>query len=376
MLSNSSVHRLRVAAHELHKAAIQPKPLERWAGSVASLLDADIADLTVFAPSGIAVENGSTNSVKPDESREYLDHYQFINPLMRFWENVPPGKVVPLDGCLADAALRETEFYSRYGRYLDGENSVCMLLGIRTAKVLVHACRDGHHSAAAIDKTLLEGLRDDLLLSFEIAGTFAQANNMVGNVIRSLDQKGVGVAILAEDGGIEACNGSMTDLLSEGVVLRTERGRLVPGGGVHLPDLQALVQRARKKGQGGSIPFGMPPSEGTASRRHRGNVIAFPAPVAFDWEGVEQNKVVLLVTDSSRPKTALMERLRADYGLTCSEARVVCMLLDGKTSLHIASDLNVQPNSVRAHLKAVYAKTGTHSQVELLNLIRFIGDAC
>jgi len=36
----------------------------------------------------------------------------------------------------------------------------------------------------------------------------------------------------------------------------------------------------------------------------------------------------------------------------------------------IAAELAVQANSVRAHLKAIFSKTGTHSQVELLSFLQ------
>jgi DNA-binding CsgD family transcriptional regulator len=102
--------------------------------------------------------------------------------------------------------------------------------------------------------------------------------------------------------------------------------------------------------------------------------VAYPAPIAYDWEGYHENKIVLLVMDNYRPKELLTEKLRKSYSLTKAESRVAGLLLDGKTSRHIATELNVQSNSVRAHLKAIYAKTGTHSQVELLNLLQSEGE--
>jgi len=186
----------------------------------------------------------------------------------------------------------------------------------------------------------------------------------VGNVIRSLDQRGIGMAILSEDSRIENCNGSMDELLREGSALRMEQGRLTSGASVCPPELSSLVHRTRKSGATGRLSY-----EDSAGKR-RGSIVAYPVPTAFDWEGVSENKVILVVTDSSRTKGSLPEKLRKNYGLTRAESRVAGMLLDGKTSNCIAAELAVQANSVRAHLKAIFSKTGTHSQVELLSFLQ------
>lgn len=355
--------RLRDVTLELYRAALQPEPLENWSRSIANLLDTQIAGLTVLAPSGLAVESGSVGS-NLEAWKDYLEKYQYINPLRSFWQTAPAGEVFRIDGTLIDDKFRNTEFYSRYCEHLDLGGGVCMLLGIRTAKVLVHASQPRKPQLGPIEQELLAYLRDDLLLCFEIAGTLMLATNTAANIIRSLDQKGIGVALLTEDGRIEHANGSMNEMLHAGSVLRMDQGKLAPGSEIRLPELSGMVNRTKKSGVSGRLFYG------DASTDRCGSIIAYPAPMAYDWEGPHENKVVLLVTDSSRPKGLLADRLRKTYGLTQAETGVAGMLLDGKTSRHMATELHLQINSVRAHLKAIYAKTGTHSQVELLKLLQ------
>ncbi len=354
---------LRKVAFQLYRAATQPKPLDNWARLISDLLDTQSAGLTVLGPSGLAIENGSTEA-GAEASKEYLEVYQHINPLRKFWQTAVQGQVIRLDDNLIDDEFKQTAFYARYGDYFDKGDGICMLLGIRTAKVLVHASQPRRPRTGRINADLLASLREDLLLSFEIAGTFTHASNMAGNIIRSLDQKGIAVALLSEDDRVESTNSSMEDLLKAGSVLRLEAGRLASGSSMRLSELQDLVRRTRKSGTPGRLFYHDP------SGKRRGSVIAHPAPVSFDWEGVNDSKIVLLVTDSSRPKELLAEKLGKNYGFTKAETRVANLLLDGRTSRQIAAELKVQTNSVRAHLKASYAKTGTHSQVELLNLLQ------
>jgi DNA-binding CsgD family transcriptional regulator len=85
--------------------------------------------------------------------------------------------------------------------------------------------------------------------------------------------------------------------------------------------------------------------------------------------------------DAHRPHIALLilareqlpkvdERmLRELFGLTPAEARVVQALRDFGAPKQAALQMSVSVHTVRAQLKSILAKTGTHSQVELARLI-------
>jgi len=64
------------------------------------------------------------------------------------------------------------------------------------------------------------------------------------------------------------------------------------------------------------------------------------------------------------------EILQALFDLSPAEARVAAMIAEGHSVKLIAENLSVQPNTVRAQLKAVFAKTGTGRQGELVSLLR------
>ena len=87
-------------------------------------------------------------------------------------------------------------------------------------------------------------------------------------------------------------------------------------------------------------------------------------------EAPEPGKILVLISETARSRAGLSDKLARQLGLTPVESRVAGLLQSGKTSRIIAEELVIQPNTVRAHLKAIFAKTGTHSQVELLNFLR------
>jgi DNA-binding CsgD family transcriptional regulator len=63
------------------------------------------------------------------------------------------------------------------------------------------------------------------------------------------------------------------------------------------------------------------------------------------------------------------EVLSAVLGLTRAESRLASLMAAGLSPQQAARELQVSPSTVRNQLKAVFAKTGTHRQSELVTLI-------
>ena len=64
------------------------------------------------------------------------------------------------------------------------------------------------------------------------------------------------------------------------------------------------------------------------------------------------------------------EAMAADAGLSAREQEVFLALARGWTAQEIAESKSLSVNTVRAHIRAIYAKTGVHSGKELRDLIR------
>jgi DNA-binding CsgD family transcriptional regulator len=70
------------------------------------------------------------------------------------------------------------------------------------------------------------------------------------------------------------------------------------------------------------------------------------------------------------PKAALPAKvLEALFDLTPAAARVAALIASGNTIPEAATTLSIKTDTVRVHLKAVYAKTGVHRQAELARLL-------
>ena len=62
-------------------------------------------------------------------------------------------------------------------------------------------------------------------------------------------------------------------------------------------------------------------------------------------------------------------KLRQIYGLTPAEERLARLIVQGLRLHEAEAALGIRHSTARTHMKRIYAKTGTHRQVELVRLL-------
>ncbi|WP_156839603.1 helix-turn-helix transcriptional regulator [Novosphingobium aquimarinum] len=78
---------------------------------------------------------------------------------------------------------------------------------------------------------------------------------------------------------------------------------------------------------------------------------------------------VLFLTDPTDTPPIAAEALRDLLGLTPGEAEVAARLADGLSLAEVADRLGISPNTVRAHLRSIFGKTGVKRQSQLIQLV-------
>ena len=77
-------------------------------------------------------------------------------------------------------------------------------------------------------------------------------------------------------------------------------------------------------------------------------------------------------TAAQAPKSQFEDRCRLvaqRYGLTARELEVFMMLARGRDRTYIQEQLTVSRNTVKAHVKHIYAKLGIHAHQDLIDLV-------
>ena len=98
-------------------------------------------------------------------------------------------------------------------------------------------------------------------------------------------------------------------------------------------------------------------------------VMASAAPSALIGETNGGPKALVLISDPDRFVCPPTWSLKAEFGLTSAEARFVESFLRSKGIREAARHLGIGWETGRRHLKSVFEKTQTHSQVELTHLL-------
>ena len=92
----------------------------------------------------------------------------------------------------------------------------------------------------------------------------------------------------------------------------------------------------------------------------------------FGSLGMRDAAAMLVIHDPARPMQIPVEWIMDAYGLTLAEARVALCAASGATIPETAHRLNVSPNTIKTHLRKVFAKTDTNRQTELARLMASI----
>jgi DNA-binding CsgD family transcriptional regulator/PAS domain-containing protein len=181
----------------------------------------------------------------------------------------------------------------------------------------------------------------------------------------SLERLGTPALVLDRQGAVRLMNPTAEALLGPDLALVQRRLRVV-----HPPSdraLQDLIAALRQTGVCRTAPAAAPVS---ILRRGRRPLLVEAMPIAGLVADVFQSlAAILLVTDLETRSVPQEEALRAAFGLTPAEARLACHLAAGESLEAAAEALAIAKNTARIQLRAVFAKTGTARQGELIALL-------
>jgi DNA-binding CsgD family transcriptional regulator len=186
-----------------------------------------------------------------------------------------------------------------------------------------------------------------------------------------VDQLSAGIILLDRTGKVVLANAAACSMTEHGSPLRLRNSVLTAASGMHSRRLDHLIEAAL---HGAPI--------GTMSIPHPDDGRLFTVLVSsmrsrdidrFGGHGMRDAAAMLLIFDPARPLEIPTEWIMDAFDLTLAEARVALCAASGASTPETAQRLNVSPNTVKTHLRRVFAKTGTSRQAELARLMGSIG---
>ncbi len=301
----------------------------------------------------------------------YADSYAKDNVWFKDRDKFAKADVVwTSQDLISNSRLVETEFYKYWLRPQDLFHHMFGAISVDDERLL-YVMLGRSLSKGAFwqdDVELLRRLSPTLRRGLQAGDKHKRLQSVQRIALDTLDAMPIGIVLLDGGGGILAANSFAREVLdSESGLFMSASGLGVQlsGGRLKLRDL--IVGGPNRSGErSGEIQgFALPRENG------RRAVTLLLVPVQDFPQARERDDpvAILFIADPQRTAEIDPQRLSRIYGLSRAEARVAALLAGGKRLDDVAGTLGLTYETVRKHLKQIFAKTGTERQADLVRTL-------
>ncbi|WGF87926.1 helix-turn-helix transcriptional regulator [Marinivivus vitaminiproducens] len=358
------------AVTKLYDAAADPALWSSALQSAARLHGGDAMMLQVCRdpaqPPDFALQHG----IDPAVERLYVDHYVRLDPPRQLVPRLPDGHVLACHDHFDNDFVRRNEYYSDFlipsgGRYLLGLRMIdsvgrSVLIGIH------HNARQGAFETA--HRTTLTRLAPHLRWAVEMQRRLAPLHRGRALAEQAFDALASPTIVVEGSWRVLLMNRAADALCREGDGLTLRGGRLViddPAAQTRLRRaLHAAFACARGKGTGGATALAVTRPSGRAAYALIVMPLGERSPAAPTGPAL-----IIQIVDPERRASVDQAALRQLFGLTPAEADLARALLQGRRLAELAGERRVSLATVRTQLQAVFAKTETRRQADLVRLL-------
>ncbi|MEH3139260.1 MAG: helix-turn-helix transcriptional regulator [Mycobacterium kyogaense] len=353
---------------QIYAAAVTPST---WDAAICELHAALVPSTTgtgTVRSTALAFTDGTQRTVVgqllPDAERPYREYYGRIDHVLHAVEQGAVGVVRTGDELVT--ARRATEFHNDWIRPNDIEAGLFVRLtrGSLTASLIVAGSRRRHPFATGERRrfvtALVPHLQQAIATQRHIAGLSERAAHLAGAV----DSLPHGVVVVSADRLVVEANSVAQEILAQRDGLAVTAGSLEASTNRLRGRLTMLIDQALAPGlrSGGSLTCERPSG--------RASYVVHVVPVDAAVAGVGgRPAAMVLIIDPARETRPAAEVLRQLFGMSPAEATVACLALHGLGVPAISEQLNLSSSTIRTHLRAIFTKTGTHRQAELVRLL-------
>lgn len=280
---------------------------------------------------------------------------------------LPLDQIVTLDEVIDPARWMQGEFYLKFIE----PNRIRFILGADIRSEGGIECRlritrvPGERNFSAREKALCQLLvphlkRAVMLHSrLDVMETERQLYSM------TMDRMLLGTIVIDEHGAVLRTNRVAETILAERDGLRISQQGLHAEHPAEDRELQRLIRAALEAADTGP---GVPEALSVTRRSGRASlgVLVRSIPLGPLSEGRHRPAAVAYIRDPERKLHLSQKLIRHLFGLTAAEANLALLLADGLTLDEAARQLNIRKNTIRAHLRSIFAKTGVRRQATLV----------
>jgi DNA-binding CsgD family transcriptional regulator len=303
-------------------------------------------------------------------NRVFMERH-VLNPWSIYMEKQPVGRLVLSDEAMRLGDLQRTQFYDEVLRPQEvGHDGMISLARKKDFQAAFNVCRTLRQGPFEPDEQrLLEWLSPHLRRSAALGFHIESYDSIRNAAFDVLDRLSDGVIILDRKASVLFANVAARGLETEGAMRL--RQPITTSSPAHSQRLTELIKLTLNGGAGGTMSF---------PRDVDGHLLTIMAsPIRsrdtgrFSDAGFRDAAVLLFIVDPANRRSIPLGQIMDAYGLSQAEARVALAMSSGNTVGEAAEWLNLSPNTIKTHLRRVFAKTATGRQVELAALIASVG---
>jgi DNA-binding CsgD family transcriptional regulator/PAS domain-containing protein len=345
-----------------------------WQGllrELRALAQADSSTLILRRPSefdkGTILADGLGNNDPIATDNPYSDYFYKLDPFV----NLPEGRVVTLEEFVDAEALLNSEFYLHYlapanvhhilgvdVRDESGNSASMRLMRSATAEKF----SDSNKLACEL---LVPHLRQALRLYSRLLSTESERSVYAGAV----NQLSIACIIVDKNRQILRTNSGADELFAQNSGISERHGRLQLDQRDKNRELIEVIDDILAAQNRGTVSLARALSAPRGQGRAPLGLVVKPVPRVEWLENQSSPSVVVFLSDPQQDLDTSTEALRRLFELTPAEARLSILLANGASLDSAAETLGISKHTGRAHLRAIFSKTGVTQQSQLVSLI-------
>lgn len=281
----------------------------------------------------------------------YVRDYHKSDPWVAASRQQRTGLTLTTDELIPREAQRQNPFLQELWRDAQlGDLMAVKLLESPSSLTTIGFARGSRQRAfSAVDRRKLQALIPRLTHAVRSNAAMCQLELTRAALLAGIEHLGVALLLLDRRGRVLFATRQALEQQGRGLTVAKDRLHLGPASTQHA--LQAALHRLERGG--------LPPASALISEGPSG---ALELSVL---SGVVPGAAAVLVIKPLPARSSL----GASFGLTSAEERLCLALKEGCTLREAAERFQVSIHTVRSQLQAVFHKTGTHRQTQLLRLL-------
>lgn len=352
----------------IHAAAVDAA---QWPVALAQLR-ADL-DASVVTIGRHEFANGADAALyeSPDDLHFSRDIATFSarNPWYLSSDDYVAGRVISGEDIVSIRDLKRTDFYRGFLQPRGLLHRLCGVVAQRGsgAYLLSAYRREERGPFGAADKNELQWLLGHVTLSLEAQWRWQEADDMAHALLALSDHDEHPMLLVTAQSEVVYRNPAAARLLDGGAGLRLAGACVQASSPADQRVLREAVVQAAQGDPALTAPHVVALAHASASSPM---VVVVRATGSVFSSSAGERRGLAMVTvrgglTAHDPATCAFAQ---EYQLTAAQAKVSALVFAGQPLAAIAHTLGVSENTVRSHLRLVFQKTDTHSQMDLVHL--------